>query len=174
MIISLCGFMGCGKSRVGTSLSKLLNYRLIDLDNYIEEKYQMTISEIFKDKGQEGFRLMESIALEEILENTLDENIILSLGGGSLNKEENRSLIKEKSHCFYLSANKNTLIRNLRNNQDKRPLLQGQDLEEAIDKLLEERISIYEESGEYTIIVDGKHFEKVAIEMYNLILFGQK
>ena len=65
--ISLIGFMGCGKSSVGKILATLLpEYRLIDLDTYIEEKRGLTIPEIFNEYGEAAFRRMEREALEEI------------------------------------------------------------------------------------------------------------
>ena len=66
LIISLIGFMGCGKSSVGRRLSQLLCCPFIDLDNVIEEREGRTIAEIFATKGEAGFRQLESQALQDI------------------------------------------------------------------------------------------------------------
>ena len=67
MIISLCGFMGAGKSTVGKYLAQLLRYDFIDLDQYIEQKYNMTVNDFFAQKGEEAFRLEEYDSLSEIV-----------------------------------------------------------------------------------------------------------
>ena len=66
MIISLTGFMGCGKSSVGRELSRLLCCPFMDLDSVIEERAGRTIPEIFASEGEAGFRRMEAEALEAV------------------------------------------------------------------------------------------------------------
>ena len=68
MIISLTGFMGCGKSSVGRKLSELLCCPFMDLDDVIEERAGRTIPEIFASEGEAGFRRMEAEALEACIE----------------------------------------------------------------------------------------------------------
>ena len=67
MIISLTGFMGCGKSSVGKALSELLCCRFADLDDVIVEREGRSIPEIFAEDGEDEFRRMEKDALEGIL-----------------------------------------------------------------------------------------------------------
>ena len=66
MIISLTGFMGCGKSSVGRELSKLLCCPFMDLDDIIEKKSGRSISDIFKTEGEASFRHMELESLQEL------------------------------------------------------------------------------------------------------------
>ena len=68
MIISLTGFMGCGKSSVGRKLSELLCCPFMDLDDIIEERAGRTIPEIFASEGEAEFRRMEAEALEACIE----------------------------------------------------------------------------------------------------------
>jgi len=68
MIISLTGFMGCGKSSVGRKLSELLCCPFMDLDSVIEERAGRTIPEIFASEGEAEFRRMEAEALEACIE----------------------------------------------------------------------------------------------------------
>ncbi len=70
MIISLTGFMGCGKSSVGKMLSELLCCRLADLDDVIGEREGRSIPEIFAEDGEAEFRRMEKEALEDVLETS--------------------------------------------------------------------------------------------------------
>ena len=67
MIISLTGFMGCGKSSVGRRLSELLCCPFMDLDQVIEEREGRTIPEIFSQNGEPAFRQMELKALKSII-----------------------------------------------------------------------------------------------------------
>ena len=68
MIISLTGFMGCGKSSVGRKLSELLCCPFMDLDDVIEERAGRRIPEIFASEGEAEFRRMEAEALEACIE----------------------------------------------------------------------------------------------------------
>ena len=54
MIISITGFMGCGKSSVGKRLSELLCCRFMDLDEVIVEREGRSIPEIFAEDGEGG------------------------------------------------------------------------------------------------------------------------
>lgn len=74
MIISLTGFMGCGKSSVGRKLSELLCCPFMDLDSVIEERAGRTIPEIFASEGEAGFRRMEAEALEACIEMNVARN----------------------------------------------------------------------------------------------------
>ena len=69
MIISLTGFMGCGKSSVGRKLSELLCCRFMDLDDCIEAEAGCTISEIFSQQGEAEFRKLEQNTLKDILDS---------------------------------------------------------------------------------------------------------
>ena len=67
MIISLTGFMGCGKSSVGRRLSELLCCSFMDLDDMIVERAGRSIPEIFATDGEAAFRKMEHDALQDII-----------------------------------------------------------------------------------------------------------
>ena len=66
MIIVLIGYMGSGKSTVGKELAKKLKFNFLDLDNYIENKYNSSISDIFDIHGEIYFRKIESECVREI------------------------------------------------------------------------------------------------------------
>ena len=78
-IVFLVGFMGCGKTTLGRKLAKHLDYAFIDLDQQLEAKVGMTITEYFAKFGEESFRKLES----EVLKTTAyPESAIVSTGGG--------------------------------------------------------------------------------------------
>jgi shikimate kinase len=72
--------MGAGKTTVGKALGKELGMMFYDLDWYIESRMRKTVSQIFAEKGESGFREIERNMLHEVAEF---ENIILSCGGGT-------------------------------------------------------------------------------------------
>ena len=78
--IILIGYMGAGKTTLGHALANRLQLQFIDLDLYIEERYRKTISQIFAERGEEGFRLIEQRMLHEVAEF---EDVVISTGGGT-------------------------------------------------------------------------------------------
>ena len=55
----LIGFMGSGKSKVGKIVAEQLHLKYIDLDEFIEESEQRSISDIFNNSGETYFRELE-------------------------------------------------------------------------------------------------------------------
>lgn len=169
MILSLTGFMGCGKSCVGELLHTHLCRSLIDLDDYIEKKEGRAISAIFRDEGEAAFRKMETSALTEILDANKDRDIVLSLGGGTLTTPEAADAVRAHTCCVYLRAGIDTLLHNLTLWPGDRPMLGGTTdidaLRLRITGLMEQRRAIYESSASVIIDIDGKEYEEVAREI---------
>ena len=69
MVLSLMGFMGCGKSSVGRELARLLCCPFMDLDEVIEEAEGRSIPEIFATDGEAAFRRMEAEHLQILLDS---------------------------------------------------------------------------------------------------------
>ena len=146
MIISLIGFMGCGKSSVGRRLSELLCCPFMDLDDVIEQQTGRSIPDIFATDGEAAFRQMESECLESVLKQSLPSqamgptlcgqrgstvlepslntpNAILSLGGGTVTQERCAEMVREETVCVYLRASVDTLVARLSDEAAGRPLL---------------------------------------------------
>jgi len=162
MEIVLVGYMGSGKSTIGKYISAKMNLTFIDLDNYIEEKEKMTISQLFAVKGEIYFRKQEGVCLKEILDS--QSNYILALGGGTPCYGTNIEQIK-KSNAFsvYLKASIPFLARRLEAGKKNRPLISNLDDEqllEYIGKHLFERASFYEQS-DYKVVIDHKSIEEI-------------
>ncbi|MDE7127610.1 MAG: hypothetical protein K2O58_06940 [Bacteroidales bacterium] len=188
MIISLTGFMGCGKSSVGKKLSALLSLPLIDLDDYIEERERMTIPEIFASGGEEAFRQMEFTALSEIISAT--DNIILSLGGGTVTAPRCAEIVHRQTCCIYLRATTATLVQNLMaGGYSGRPLLnctqsrentpgypeteEAHRIEEKTEALMSRRSAIYESTAHHIVDIDGKTPGAIAYEISRLQKTGK-
>ena len=166
MIITLTGFMGCGKSSVGRCLSELLCCPFMDLDAVIEESQGRSIPDIFAAEGEAAFRQMEVEALSRIIEaQQLRDNVIVALGGGTVMTPECAEIVREKTHCIYLRASVDTLVSHLENEAAGRPMLQGASLRSRIEELMALRSSTYEATAHDVIDTDGKTVEEVAAEI---------
>ena len=144
--IVLCGFMGSGKTVTGKALAKLLDRKFIDIDAFIEQEQNMSVSEIFKKLGEEHFRCLEATAATTLGKA---QNIVISCGGGTVINPKNVAALKQNGEIFYLSASPEVIIKRLENATD-RPLL-AEDKENQIITLLKNRIPLYEAAADHII-----------------------
>lgn len=171
MKIILLGYMASGKSTIGKLLSENNNIPFIDLDKFIEEQENKSISAIFKQDGEVYFRLKEHQYLKELLQKNTD--FILSLGGGTPCYAGNMELIlaDKNSTSVYLKANIRTLLNRLEKSKSKRPLiadLKSDELAEFIAKHLFERSFFYEKS-DLKVKIDNKSVNEILTELNNLL-----
>ncbi len=151
MNISLIGMMGSGKTTIGKLLSeKLSSYLFVDTDDEIVKREGKSINDIFAEKKESYFRQIESKILKEIL---LNDNMVISTGGGIVKSAENLNLLLEKSVVIYLKSDAATILDRIKNDIE-RPLLKNCDMESKIKLLLKERSKLYEKSH---IIIDIKN-----------------
>lgn len=165
MIISLVGYMGSGKSHISKILSDKINFKLIDLDKEISRRNKLTIPEIFEKKGEIHFRKLERETLEEILAS--QENIVLSLGGGTPVYYNNMEIINNNSKSFFLRASISTLAERISKQKEKRPLIAkipDEDIPEFIAKHLFER-NIFYNKAQFSINTDNKNPEDIIQEI---------
>ncbi|MPS64941.1 MAG: shikimate kinase [Chryseobacterium sp.] len=165
MIISLVGYMGSGKSHISKILSEKLNFKLIDLDKEISRRNKLTIPEIFEKKGEIYFRKLERETLEEILAS--QENVILSLGGGTPVYYNNMEIINHNSKSVFLKASVGTLSERLLKQKEKRPLIANisdENLPEFIAKHLFERNEFYNKA-QASVITDNRTPEDIVDEI---------
>jgi shikimate kinase len=156
--IILIGFMGTGKSTIGRRLSRTFSYPLIDTDQMIVEQQGRPIPEIFAEKGEEAFRDLETKALESLSKHS---GHIIATGGGIIGRPENRALLRKLGYVVWLIANPaEILIRTSRNSN--RPLLNNEDPEGTIRKLLEARTPLYRKTAHLAIETDQLSFDEVA------------
>lgn len=173
MIVVLIGYMASGKSTLGKILAEKLSYEFLDLDDYIEKKENSTIKNIFKLKGEIYFRKLETLYLKELLNSKT--NLVLSLGGGTPCYSNNMDVILnvDNAKSIYLKASIPTLIKRLKNEKGKRPLIAHIEtddlLAEFIGKHLFERSQFYSLAN-VTVTTDNKT-ENDIIEELVLQLF---
>ena len=150
MPVFLIGFMGSGKSNIGKMVADKLGYTFLDLDTYIENKVNKRISEIFKDEGEQHFRILEQEALKEFIDQ---QNIIVATGGGCPCFSDNMELMNKYGETIYLKVHHGTLYLRLSNSKKNRPLiaeLNDIELMESIVNLLPER-EVYYSKAKFTL-----------------------
>ena len=132
------GMMGSGKSSIGYLISKKLNLTFIDIDNLIEKERGITISEIFKTKGEHYFRNLEEKVTLKALKGF---NKIISLGGGGFINDKIRKEVLMNHFSFWLNWDELVLLKRIKDSK-KRPLaFQATDRE--IKQLIKKRAKKY-------------------------------
>lgn len=144
--IFLLGYMGVGKTTLGKYLSEKLNLEFVDLDLYIQARFQKTVSQLFEEFGEEGFRRIENKILKEVSDF---ENVVISTGGGAPCFYDNMANMNRKGTTIYLKATPELLSGRLITCREKRPLLQNKTDEELyifVKESLEKRESFYSQA----------------------------
>jgi 3-dehydroquinate synthase len=143
MKIVLTGFMGTGKTSVGRELSGKLGYEFIDTDVLIEEREDMPISMIFKNKGEDYFRRMEQETVAEISQKM---NVVIATGGGVIKNKQNVKALADKGIIVWLKADPEIILKRVMAEGGKRPLLEVEEPLAEINKLLSERLELYRQA----------------------------
>jgi shikimate kinase len=163
--IILIGYMGSGKTTVGKALSKETGMMFYDLDWYIESRMRKTVSQIFAERGEEGFRQIEYNMLHEVAEF---EDVIISCGGGTPCFFDNMDYLNQQGDVVYLKATPETLYKHLMMAKVERPLLKNKSPEELIAYItehLKERSPFYEKAR-YSLDVNVlDNYDKIAISV---------
>ena len=148
--IFLIGMMGSWKSTIGKKLARSLDSKFVDTDDEIEEATEMSVAEIFQERGEAQFREMESAFF---VEKSQQPGHVISTGGGIVVTETNRVALRNNGITILLKASPETLSHRIKNT-DKRPLLHGDDSLFTLSKIWKERKEFYEESAHLTIETD--------------------
>jgi len=152
--IFLIGYMGSGKTTVGKLLAEILGYSFVDMDAYIEEKQFKSVSQIFAEKGEPEFRLLEQNCLHEVADF---EEVVISTGGGAPCFFDNMEFMNSKGTTIYLGFTPAELALRLEaSHANKRPLLanrKGEELSQFIADGLAMREPFYTQAN-YTVTGD--------------------
>ena len=149
--ITFCGMMGSGKSIIGKKFAKIIDFKFLDTDSFIEQKTGKTINQIFSESGEAFFRELEEIYITKILEK---KNYVFSLGGGVMNNLNLRNIIKKNSYNIYLQVELSILSKRLESSKN-RPLINNINIKKKLNKLIRERENFYKEA-DLTIKNDRK------------------
>ena len=139
----LIGFMGSGKSSVAKALYQHTNALILDSDLVIENNENMTIPEIFSQKGETYFRNLERAFCLFVSQNI--RHCIISTGGGMPLFCDIRLMGK----VFFLDLSfEDILLRLSKEERLKRPLFENQKV--ALE-LYQKRYQIYKDSAHFCI-----------------------
>lgn len=163
--IFLIGFMGTGKSTVAACLSNDYGMEIIEMDQMIVEREEMSIPDIFAQKGEPYFRDAETNLLIEIQSK---ENAVVSCGGGVALREKNVEEMKKSGKIVLLNAKPETILERVKDD-DNRPLLRGNKNVEFIRNMMEQRRPKYESVADFVIQTDGKTADMICKEIFERI-----
>ncbi|MUV39652.1 Shikimate kinase [Lentibacillus sp. JNUCC-1] len=158
--IYLIGFMGSGKTTVAKETGQLLGWRVIDLDQEIEERFGR-ISDIFKRKGEHAFRCFES----EVLEAVRGDDIIVSTGGGIVENKKNVDYMNYNGYVIHLQASFKEISKRLKNDTD-RPLWNNGQKKQR--ELYTKRLSLYHQAAHFNLSTDCQTPEEIACQIAKL------
>jgi shikimate dehydrogenase len=161
--ISLIGFMGCGKTTVGQILANNLGYQFRDIDAVIEEREGKTVSEIFRLKGEQDFRVLEKSVLSEIQK---DKKTVYACGGGAVLDPANCDTLSRNSLVIWLYASLKSCLQ--RTDPHSRPLLDTRGQGEKPEVLFRTRIPHYARVADLVVLSEG-YAEKTAENIYEEI-----
>ena len=159
--IVLIGFMGTGKSTVSELLKRRFAMEVVEMDQIIEERQEMSISDIFATYGEEYFRDLETNLLIEMQSK---KNMVISCGGGVPMRERNVVEMKKNGRVVLLTAKPETILNRVKNNHD-RPLLEGNKNVDFIADLMEKRREKYQTAADIVIETDGKSGLEICEEL---------
>ena len=149
--IVLIGVMGAGKSSIGRKLAEEINVSFVDSDEEIELAAGMSVSEIFAVFGESYFRAGEERVLERLL---AEKPQIIATGGGAFLSRKIRNLIELTSISVWLSADFETIWSRVKG-KEQRPLLQVENPELVLKKLIAQRAPFYEKAD--LTVVSKRH-----------------
>jgi shikimate kinase len=139
--IVLTGFMGAGKSTVGALLAEKLGWRFMDTDALIEARIGSTIAQIFAEKGEAAFRVLEADAVRDCAQT---ERLVMALGGGAVESEPTRNVLAmiDQARIVFLDAPLEVMVSRCiaQPNAAERPVLADR---ERLAKRLEARLPHY-------------------------------
>lgn len=159
--IVLIGFMGAGKTTISDYLSTMFAMDVVEMDQVIAEREQMSIPDIFATYGEEYFRDLETGLLVEM---QAKKNVVISCGGGAALRERNVAEMKKNGRVVLLTASPEVIYERVKDSDD-RPVLHGRKNVKGISELMEQRRERYELAADIVIHTDHKTVPEVCEEL---------
>jgi shikimate kinase len=167
--VFLVGFMGAGKTSVGTVLGDQLGWRFQDLDELVEHREKRTIETIFRESGEFAFRSAEHAALRQVLLDIAFRSQVVAMGGGAFVQPANARLLQDEGlPSVFLDAPVDELFNRCQAQPVLRPLRGDRD---RFRSLYESRRAAYLEA-KLRIDTQGKDVEAIAAEIATKLGLG--
>ena len=164
--VFVIGFMGAGKSTTAGKLGQICGRSVIEMDEEIERRQGMSISDIFERFGEKYFRDLETEFIESLAGI---DSCIVSCGGGAVLRARNIVLMKSMGKIVLLTASPETVYQRLLGEAGTRPLLSERFSPEEIRHMQDARRKYYEEAQDFTVTTDGRTVEEIAREIQSRV-----
>lgn len=147
MKLYLIGLLGSGKSFLGKELSRLLKHPFIDLDDVLEQQHGVNVSQLFSEKGEAHFRMLEAGALKK---QSTQKEFVMATGGGTPCFHDNMSFINQNGISVFLNTPVSEIVKRLYGEQRKtRPLIANvsdDQLQPTLETMLQSRLKFYNQA----------------------------
>ena len=160
--IVLIGMMGSGKTTLAEMLAQRMNLDYSCADEYLEEKYERSISDIFEKDGEEGFRRLESEVVAELSER---DNIVIATGGGVILRKENIEILRKNGFLIiFLNRDIESILADI--TTENRPLIKED--KNRLRNIYKDREFLYKE---YSDIIINNHdcLDETLDKLYNTV-----
>lgn len=164
--VVLVGFMGTGKSSVGSRLAQRLRMQFLDMDREIEHLLGMSVERIFRVHGEKRFRSEESIMARKL---AMRENLVIATGGGVVMNPDNIEALKKNGIVVRLEATPEDILSRVSRKKGTRPLLKKDVKVDQIKNMLKEREEYYN-MADLTIDTSGKDLDDIVNNIINYII----
>ncbi len=164
-VIALIGYRGTGKTTVARLLAQQLDYDWVDADDEIEKLAGKTITDIFTESGEEGFRAIEAKVVAKLCERS---STVLALGGGAVLREDSRNCLAKCQAVIWLTASAKTIHQRLSTDPaagSRRPNLTNHGGRTEIDVLLKQREPIYRACATFEVDTEDRAPAEIAAEI---------
>lgn len=165
MKVFLSGPMGAGKTTVGKRLAELRGARFVDLDEEIERSAGKSVTEIFREEGEGGFRLREATCARHVAAES--GPLVVALGGGAVTDPVLRRELLDAGTLITLTASVATLGSRVAGTRT-RPLLAGREPLEVLNTLISARSSAYAEAHG-TIDTEGHSPDEICAAIEQIV-----
>lgn len=168
MQLILIGYRGTGKTTVARRVAELLELECCDADGEVERRAGKSIKQIFADDGEPAFRDLEVEVIAELVQR---RNVVLSLGGGAVMRDETRRAITAGT-VVWLTARPETVYQRMAadaKTAEQRPNLTTAGGLAEINALLKQREPVYRACADFTVETDDKSTEQIAQEIVCLL-----
>lgn len=156
----LIGMMGAGKSTLGKLLAQELGYRFLDTDAVIEAAAGQPVTEIFAKSGEAAFRELETQVLGQA---AAYQQMAIATGGGIVLQRQNWSYLRH-GIVIWLDVPLEQLRDRLQDD-NSRPILQGGDLSQKLQTLLDQRQHLYAQADVHLIVGADETPQQLAIRV---------
>ena len=159
--IVIIGFMGAGKSTVGPMLANSIGWDFVDLDDQVALREGMSVQEIIRERGIDGFRRVEAAVGRELLRY---RRAVISVGGGWPAQSGHMDMLGNGTVSVWLRVGPEVAVERIAGSDTARPLLQVDDPVRTAESLLSERIPHYRR-GNIVVDTEDRVPEDVVMEI---------